>query len=99
MSIEKLGSKLNNLSENGKDIILTNCDNGNTALLLFPILKFYFNLGTIPAHVSSLMKGKGKVIVFGAAPVNIRTIERNLSAIAVNSILNIHTLYMYMYFK
>ena len=32
MSIEKLGSKLNNLSENGKDIILTNCDNGNTAL-------------------------------------------------------------------
>lgn len=43
-------------------------------------------IGTIPAHVSSLMKGKGKVIVLGATPANIRTIECKLAAISVKSI-------------
>lgn len=38
------------------------------------------------------MKDRGKVIVFGAAPVNIKPIEATLSAMNVNSIFKIQSI-------
>ena len=86
MSIEKLGSKMNTLSEYETDVIITNSDNGTLHHyeLMYTIATAV--IGTIPAHVSSLLKGKGKIIVLGATPASIRTIETNLSAISVKSI-------------
>jgi hypothetical protein len=42
--------------------------------------------GTIPSHIASLMRGKGKVIVLGVAPANIKSIESNLSLACVNNV-------------
>ena len=51
----------------------------------FPLVNLFI-AGTIPGHISSLMKGSGRIFVFGVAPTETKQIQAKLSAMSIDSI-------------
>ena len=81
---------MKSLDETNKDIVITNCDKGEFRNVFrgssCVISVCLFIVGTIPGHISSIMKGSGRIFVFGVAPAEMKQIQGKLSAMSVDSI-------------